>query len=246
MQAKTVKIYHRAGYLIGEYPGEDIREALQNAVKAGASLDGARLDGASLDGASLDGARLDGASLDGASLVRASLVRASLDGASLDGASLVRARLDGARLDGARLDGARLDGASLDGARLVRASLVRARLDGARLDGARLDGARLPWGESWENYLTQVLPALLTAGGKTVRQILDSGCWDCHQWDNCPMAFAFDVHSIAEIPHLYRPRAEEFVMLFDSKLIPVSAVEALIPAEATATDEAAAEPRKGA
>ncbi len=69
------------GSIIFEYEKENntIKETLEEAVKAGASLDGASLDGASLDGASLDGASLDGASLDGASLVGASLVGADLE-----------------------------------------------------------------------------------------------------------------------------------------------------------------------
>ncbi len=141
--ASTVKIFDVWGSLLGEWPGENIREALENAVRSGASLVGASLVGASLVGASLDRARLDRASLVGASLDGASLVGASLVGASLVGASLDRARLDRARLVGARLVGASLVGASLDRASLVGASLDRASLDGASLVGASLDRARL-------------------------------------------------------------------------------------------------------
>ena len=101
------------------------REAVEQAVKAGANLAGARLACARLACARLDGANLDGARLDGA----------NLDGARLAGANLTGAWLAGARLDGANLDGANLDGANLDGARLVGANLAGARLDGANLDG---------------------------------------------------------------------------------------------------------------
>ena len=111
---------------------ECLKDAIEKAVQAQASLDGASLDGASLDGASLVGAILVGASLD----------RASLDGARLDGARLDRASLDGASLDGASLVGARLDGARLDRASLVGASLVGASLVGARLGRASLDPIR--------------------------------------------------------------------------------------------------------
>jgi hypothetical protein len=186
----------------------------------GASLDGASLDGASLDGASLDGASLVGASLDGASLVRASLDGASLVGASLDGASLVRASLDGARLVGARLVRARLDRARLVGASLVRASLDGASLDGASLDGASLVRASLEPKLTWEQYLSDVVPALLTAGGKTLAEVLATGCWRCHTWDNCPMHAAFGIKTSDEGPVLLRPRIKEFVRFFDSGLIP--------------------------
>jgi hypothetical protein len=130
-----IEILHRYtnDVLFRSETASTVREALEQAVAAGASL-----VNASLDNARLDGARLDGARLVGASLVGASLVNASLDGARLD-----NARLDGARLDGASLVGASLVNASLDGARLVNASLVNASLDGASLDGARLVNASL-------------------------------------------------------------------------------------------------------
>ena len=87
------------GAILFEHEADSLREAVEMAVKSGASLAGARLDGASLAGASLDGASLDGASLDGANLAGA-----RLDGARLAGASLAGARLDGARLDKTILD----------------------------------------------------------------------------------------------------------------------------------------------
>ena len=76
---------------------EDIKTAVEAAVKAGAYLRGADLDGADLDGAYLAGADLDGANLRGA----------YLRGAYLVGANLVGANLAGANLDGANLAGAK-------------------------------------------------------------------------------------------------------------------------------------------
>jgi hypothetical protein len=190
-----------------ETEADDVKMALEIGVKAGVDFSYARLDGARLDGARLDGARLD---------------RASLDGARLDGA-----RLDGARLDGARLDGASLDRASLVGASLVGASLVGASLDGASLDGARLDGAKnltMPTGESWEEYLTQTVPALLTAGGKALDDVANEEHWSCHDWNNCPIKAAFDVKSADDVPPLYRMHAKQFVSLFDAKQIPLDKV----------------------
>ncbi len=139
--------------------------------------------------------------------------------ASSDGANLHGARLDGANLHGARLDVANLEGASLEGASLVRANLYRANLYGANLVQANLDVAtKLETGETWGEYLTEVVPALLTAGGKTVEDCAKH--WDCHSWENCPMSFAFSANSIDGVPILLRPRANQFIRFFDAKLIP--------------------------
>ena len=118
-------------------------------------------------------------------------------------------------------EGADLKGAYLEGANLKGAHLKGADLKGANLEGAKnLDNTTMPDGLKWSVYLKEVVPALLTAGGKTLQQIIETGCWECHSWDNCPMAEAFGVHSIENVPPLYRQRADEFVWLFDAKLIP--------------------------
>ena len=197
-----------------------ISECLCLAVKDGANLFranlvGANLDGANLDGANLDGANLVGANLDGANLVGANLFRANLDGAHLDGANLRGANLYGANLRGANLDGANLVGASLDGA----------NLRGANLRGANLDGdTTIETGEAWKKYLEEVVPALLTAGGRALTDVLTPQHWDCHSWDNCPMAAAFQTDGIQGVPILLKPRAEQFIRYFDAKLIPLDAV----------------------
>jgi uncharacterized protein YjbI with pentapeptide repeats len=206
--------------------------SLVGARLVGASLNYASLVGASLDGASLNSARLNyaslvGASLNYANLNSASLVGASLNSASLVGASLNSASLNYASLDGARLDGASLVGASLVGARLVGARFNYARLDGASLVGASLDGAKkltMPTGETWEEYLTQTVPALLTAGGKTLDEVANPEHWGCHDWTNCPIRAAFGVDSTDKVPPLYRQHAKQFVSLFDAKQIPLERV----------------------
>jgi len=188
--------------ILNRWTGKVILECEAGSLKL--AIEAAASSGASLDGASLRNASLDGASLDGASLRNASLRNASLDGASLRNASL-----DGASLDGASLRNASLDGASLDGA-----SLRNASLDGASLDGA----SRLPTGETWEEYLREVVPALCTAGGKGLADV--AAAWDCHSWGNCPMSVAFGVSTEQQIPALHRPRVRQFVQLFDARLIP--------------------------
>ena len=101
----------------------------------------------------------------------------------------------------------------------------KANLSGANLYGANLDGKlRLPTGETWDQYLTETVPALLVAGGRRFEDVATAEVWGWHAWDNCPMAIAFGVHSLEDIPIMYRPRADQFIQFFDAKLIPLSAV----------------------
>jgi len=132
-----------------------------------------------------------------------------------------KADFAGANLVEADFAGANLIGADLSGANLVGADLSGANLAGANLAGADLSGAILPTGETWETYLKDVVPALLCAGGKTVVDIVSGGHWDCHTWDNCPMAAAFGVNNVESVPTLWCPRVRQFIQFFDAKLIPV-------------------------
>ena len=116
-------------------------------------------------------------------------------------------------------------GANLYGANLRSAYLDGAYLGGANLGGARLDGAtRLTTGETWDEYLRETLPALLTAGGRALAEVATAEHWDCHNWGNCPMHAAFGATGISGVPILLRPRAEQFIQFFDAKLIPLDAV----------------------
>ena len=143
---------------------------------------------------------------------------------SVEAAVKSGASLDGANLDGASLDRASLVGASLYRANLVGASLYRANLVGANLVRASLDGAtkltmttRLPTGETWKEYLDEVVPALIQAGGKSVSE----KAWSCHEWTNCPMSEAFGIKHEKDVPLLFHPRARQFVQFFDAGLIPM-------------------------
>ena len=102
------------------------------------------------------------------------------------------------------------------GANLSDANLSGAYLSGAYLTRANLSGALIETGETWEQYLQEVVPALIAAGGHPV----SPQAWACHTWRNCPMAEAFGVHSITEVPVLLRPRAAQFLHFFDAGLIP--------------------------
>ena len=130
-------------------------------------------------------------------------------------ADLSRADLSGADLDGANFSRVDLSGSDLRGATLWKANLWRADLRGAHLSGADFSGAILPTGETWEAYCAEVVPALLAAGG----HLVSPEAWNCHDWQNCPMAEAFGVSSPDDTPLLYRPRIAQFTQFFDAGLL---------------------------
>jgi hypothetical protein len=110
---------------------------------------------------------------------------------------------------------------------------LRGEADGARanLAGAYLAGeTRLPAGFAGKLYLSELVPALLTAGGKKLEEVANSETWGCHSWGSegrelaCPIATAFDVHQISDVPILYREQANFFIQVFDAKLVPLDAV----------------------
>jgi hypothetical protein len=216
-ELKAILELHRKWWY-GEAGGQQAN--LRSANLGGADLGGANLGGANLGGANLRSADLGGADLGGADLGGANLRSADLGGANLGGADLGGANLRSADLRSADLRSANLGGADLGGA-----DLGGADLGGANLRSANLGGARLTFGETWEKYLEEVVPALLTAGGKTVADIVAAGAWECHDWGNCPMHAAFGIDHSSEGPILLRPRIEEFVRLFDAQLIPLPKVE---------------------
>ena len=135
--------------------------------------------------------------------------RANLRRANLSGADLRRADLSWADLSGANLRWADLSGADLSGA-----DLRRANLSGANLGDVL-----------WEAYLSEVVPALLTAGGRTLEQVATPETWACHSWKAdgvaCPIATAFGVEALHQVPALYRQQAERFIWFFDQGLIPL-------------------------
>jgi len=167
--------------------------------------------------------------------VRADLTRADLTRANLTGTNLTRADLTGANLAGANLADANLADANLTGADLTGADLTRANLAGANLTGANLTGANLADanltravlsdGVRWGEYLSDLVPALLVAGGKTLEEVATPAHWNCHSWNGdtvgCPMAVAFSARSLSDIPALHRWQAGRFIQLFDARLIPL-------------------------
>jgi uncharacterized protein YjbI with pentapeptide repeats len=146
----------------------------------------------------------------------ANLQYANLQDANLQGANLQYANLQDANLQGANLQYANLQDANLQGAKLQGANLQYANLQDAKLQDAK--DLRLPTGETWHEYLTETVPALLTAGGQPLESFAEH--FACHSWENCPMAHAFNTHDLSGVPVLLRPRAEQFIQFFDAKQIP--------------------------
>jgi Pentapeptide repeats (8 copies) len=147
--------------------------------------------------------------------------RLAVEAAIKSGADLRYADLRYADLRYADLSYANLSYANLSYANLSYANLRSANLRSANLRSANLRSAKnliLPTGETWEQYLTETVPALLTAGGKSISSFKEH--WECHEWNNCPMAHAFDVHELKDVPILLRPRAEQFIQFFDGGQIP--------------------------
>src|SRR5438552_2172944 len=89
-----------------------------------------------------------------------------------------RADLRGADLRGENLGDANLRGANLRGADLGGANLGDANLGDANLG----DETVLPAGFVWKEYLEELVPQLLTAGGRKLEEVANPIVWDCHSW----------------------------------------------------------------
>jgi uncharacterized protein YjbI with pentapeptide repeats len=168
--------------------------------------------------ANLHDADLYDANLHGANLCGANLYAANLHGANLRGANLYAANLHGANLRDADLRGASLYGANLRDANLHDADLYAANLH---------DDTILSDGVVWKSYVDELVPALLQAGGRSLDEMAQPRIWDCHRWENCPMAEAFGVHELSNIPVLYRAPANLFIQFFDARVAPLNDLSTL-------------------
>ena len=59
----------------------------------------------------------------------------------------------------------------------------------------------------------------LLAAGNHLEEALKPEHWECHKWQNCPMAAAFGVTQLEQVPSEWREKAEFFVRQFDLGLI---------------------------
>jgi uncharacterized protein YjbI with pentapeptide repeats len=204
-----------------------IRQAVVEAGQRGADLREADLRGAHLSMADLNEvdlrwADMSGAYLHGAYLRASDLSEVNLSGAYLDEADLSNAILIGADLSEADLTEAKLSKANLSGVNLSGANMLEANLRCSKLNDAKFsDNTIMPYGETWREYLEVLVPRLLTAGGKPLATVARPEHWECRDWNNCPMAIAFDIPDVFQAPLLLRPRVIEFVQFFDANLIPM-------------------------
>ena len=189
---------------------ESLKVAVEAAIKAHISLSYADLRFTDLRSADLRSADLRSANLQSADLQSADLRSADLRSADLRSADLRSADLRSANLQSADLQSADLRSADLRSADLRSAGNIAMSPD-----------TKLQTGETWGEYVNEVVPALLTAGGKPLEAAANEKTWACHSWKNCPMAEAFGVHDINDVPTLWRYRAEQFVQFFDAGLIPL-------------------------
>jgi hypothetical protein len=169
--------------------------------------------GDTLQGADLSQANLSWANLSGANLSETNLTRANLTRAFLSQIYLSRANLSGAYLSVADLSWANLSKADL-----FYANLSGANLSNADLTRADLTGTILPNGMTLPEYLAWLPSGLLTQGGKTLEEVAAS--WGNHTWTDCPMATAFSVGSLREIPECHQQGAALFIALFDGGHLP--------------------------
>jgi len=161
------------------------------------------------------------------------LTRTEFHRADLAGADFRRTRLDGVSFIDADLTGADFRWADVSGADFTRATLAGANFRGAIyatpddqvcFESAKLSGRTvLPNGIRWGEYLNELVPTLLTAGGRPLSEVATPETWGNHETHNCPMTTAFGVRSFDKIPALYYREAELFSILFDAGLIPMPA-----------------------
>jgi uncharacterized protein YjbI with pentapeptide repeats len=239
--AEIIRLH--GAYLRGEAEGvradlryADLRYAdlsyadLSDADLRYADLSYADLSYADLSDADLRYADLSYANLSDANLRYADLRYANLSDADLRYADLRYADLRYADLRYADLSYANLRYANLSDANLRYADLRYADLSYANLRYANLsDDTVLTDGVVWKAYVEELVPALLTAGGKKLEEIANPENWACHTWGapgqlSCPIATAFDVHNTADVPALYRAQSNLFIQLFDQGVIPLDRV----------------------
>lgn len=118
--------------------------------------------------------------------------------------------------------------ADLRGCDFRKANLQHAEFNRqTKVQGIKLAGANLT-GESWEEYLHDFLPEFLQSEG--VPLSITAEAWDCHQWDRCPIATAFNIHDPDDAPEDKIKRVDQFVILYDLGLIPKPKVAGRIAA----------------
>lgn len=184
--------------------------------------DRADLSQTNLTGVTLGKANLHRVDFTGANLANADLSHARLHHANFEGANLSEVKLIGAELHHVNFSRAKLVGADLSGANFIFSDIFQSNFAGAIFS----DDTVIETADTWREYLDSVVPALLTAGGKTVEQIVKAGAWDPSSWPpgptwvHTPVGVAFGVPDHDELPKLLWPRVVQFDWYFVNDLIP--------------------------
>ena len=137
--------------------------------------------------------------------------RANLRGASLVAANLYGAFLYDAVLEGANFEDANKALATIDVPFPSVPGLLSPQEEDAATDGSDMRDPpefTMPDGLPFSRYLEEVVPALLTAGGKTVREVVEFSVWaydsrpypDSPRWAATPLGVAFGVSVLREVP----------------------------------------------
>jgi hypothetical protein len=91
-------------------------------------------------------------------------------------------------------------------------------VDASGCTALTLDKIMAPIAAKVEKFVATDLTPLLAAGNR-LQEALKPEHWECHEWQNCPMAAAFGVRNLEQVPAEWREKAEFFVGQFDCGLI---------------------------
>ena len=113
-EIEMITLYRTDKSIIGTFPVDSVKEAVELAVRQGISLEDANLKRVDIKGAKLKGADFEGADLESTNLTNANLKWANCKGANLTNANLTRANLSSVDLMGAVLTKANFTDANFD------------------------------------------------------------------------------------------------------------------------------------
>lgn len=185
------------------------------------------LSGKAFNEANLEGMYFSGIHLERTSFFWSNLESVNFREARLDAVNFSTSNVRNADFRGANLSGSHFMLADLSGANLERSAYWYADMRLATLS----DETVLPNGITYGEFVHDVVPVLLTAGGRSIEELTTPDIWttDHRTWgaqikwrrDNCiPIATAFGVDEVSEIPALYRPMSRLFIYLFNNEQIP--------------------------
>lgn len=174
--------------------------------------------------ADLQVSNLSRSDFEGTDFRRSDLSGSDLRSGNFNDALFRNAALRDVDARGASFEGADFRGADLRGCDFRKANLQHAEFNRqTKVKGIKLAGSNLT-GEPWEEYIHEFLPEFLQSEG--VKLSITAESWNCHGWDHCPIATAFNIHDPDDAPEDKIERVDQFVILYDLGLIPKPRVAA--------------------